>query len=194
MTSRERMLAAIRQNKPEASPLPTLPSFAEPEEDLVGLFTEAVEKVGGTVWQGMTTDELTQRIAQQYPDVRHSWSADHTLLPGSVTIAEETLPASLADVDVALLRGTLGVAENGAIWVPEEEVPQRVLAFITQHLILVLDQQKMVWNMHQAYQKLGTNLSGFGLFISGPSKTADIEQSLVVGAHGPRSLTVCLVK
>ena len=194
MTSREQILASIRSNKPEASPLPILSSFAEPKGDLINLFTEAVEEVGGTVWRGLTTDELAQRITQQYPDVQHTWSVDPALLSSNVVITPETLPASLANVEVSLLRGTLGVAENGAIWVPESELPQRVLAFITQHLILVLDQPKIVWDMHRAYQALGTNLSGFGLFIAGPSKTADIEQSLVVGAHGPRSLIVCLVE
>ena len=193
MNSRERMLAAIRRNKPSASPLPDLPTFAEPEEDQVALFSEVVEKVGGNVLRGLPPSELTQQIAQLHPEAQHTWSADSSLLASNVTIDRETPPARLANVDVALLRGTLGVAENGAIWVPEEELPQRVLAFITQHLIIVLEEQRMVWNMHQAYQTLGTDLSGFGLFISGPSKTADIEQSLVVGAHGPRSLTVCLV-
>jgi L-lactate dehydrogenase complex protein LldG len=44
--------------------------------------------------------------------------------------------------------------------------------------------------MHAAYEELGKVKSSFGLFLSGPSKTADIEQSLVIGAHGARSLTV----
>ena len=193
MNSRESMLAAIRRNKPAANSLPAIPSFAEPEGNLITFFIEAVEKVGGNVLKGTKTTELAQQVARLHPEAQHIWSAENTLLEGNMVIDEETSPLSLADVEVALIRGTLGVAENGAIWVPEASLPQRVIAFITQHLIIVLEEQRMVWNMHQAYQTLGTDLSGFGLFVSGPSKTADIEQSLVVGAHGPKSLTVCLI-
>ena len=62
--------------------------------------------------------------------------------------------------------------------------------FICQHL--VINVKKTVPHMHAAYEELGKVNSGFGLFLSGPSKTADIEQSLVIGAHGARSLTVVI--
>ncbi len=68
------------------------------------------------------------------------------------------------------------------------------LPFICQHLILVIDDENFVANMHEAYQKIDTNKSGYGTFIAGPSKTADIEQALVIGAHGPRSLKVFIVQ
>jgi len=48
--------------------------------------------------------------------------------------------------------------------------------------------------MHHAYDRIGDADYGFGLFLAGPSKTADIEQSLVLGAHGSRSMTVFLVE
>jgi L-lactate dehydrogenase complex protein LldG len=48
--------------------------------------------------------------------------------------------------------------------------------------------------MHEAYQQIGEGNYGFGAFIGGPSKTADIEQALVMGAHGPISMTVFILK
>ena len=97
---------------------------------------------------------------------------------------------SLAGIEVLEIDGDFGVAENGAIWLSEEALPHRVAPFICQHL--VINVKKIVPHMHAAYEELGKVNSGFGLFLSGPSKTADIEQSLVIGAHGARSLTVVI--
>ncbi|MEY4275355.1 MAG: hypothetical protein RL638_2303 [Bacteroidota bacterium] len=97
---------------------------------------------------------------------------------------------SLAEVEVLEIDGEFGVAENGAIWLTEEALPHRVAPFICQHLVIHV--QKIVPNMHAAYEELTHQTSGFGLFLAGPSKTADIEQSLVIGAHGARSLTVVI--
>jgi L-lactate dehydrogenase complex protein LldG len=97
---------------------------------------------------------------------------------------------SLAEVEVLEIDGEFGVAENGAIWLTEEALPHRVAPFICQHLVIYV--QKIVPNMHAAYEELKKPTSSFGLFLAGPSKTADIEQSLVIGAHGARSLTVVI--
>jgi L-lactate dehydrogenase complex protein LldG len=97
---------------------------------------------------------------------------------------------SLAEVEVLEIDGEFGVAENGAIWLTEEAMPHRVAPFICQHL--VINVKKIVPHMHAAYVELGKVKSGFGLFLAGPSKTADIEQSLVIGAHGARSLTIVI--
>jgi len=97
---------------------------------------------------------------------------------------------SLAEVEVLEIDGEFGVAENGAIWLTEEALPHRVAPFICQHLVIHV--QKIVPHMHAAYEELKKPSSSFGLFLAGPSKTADIEQSLVIGAHGARSLTVVI--
>ena len=87
-----------------------------------------------------------------------------------------------------VLRGELAVAENAAVWVPENNMGHRMLPFIAQHLVLIVEEKNIVPTMHDAYARLRTHLTGYGAFIAGPSKTADIEQSLVVGAHGPLSM------
>jgi L-lactate dehydrogenase complex protein LldG len=102
-------------------------------------------------------------------------------------------PHELEDVDMAIAPGEFAVAENGAVWVTDRQVRQRAIFFIPQHLALVVPREQLVHNMHEAYRRLAFDGPGFGVFISGPSKTADIEQSLVIGAHGPRSLTVFLL-
>jgi L-lactate dehydrogenase complex protein LldG len=102
-------------------------------------------------------------------------------------------PRDLAGLDLAIFPGHFAVAENGAVWVTDASIRHRAALFIAQHLLLVVPQSECVDNMHQAYERLAFGERGYGLFISGPSKTADIEQSLVIGAHGPRSLTVVVV-
>jgi L-lactate dehydrogenase complex protein LldG len=104
-----------------------------------------------------------------------------------------TDPHDVQDVDFALVPGRLGVAENAAVWVTAETPVQRALYFLTQHLGLILPRKNVVSNLHQAYERLAVQATAFGCWISGPSKTADIEQSLVLGAHGPRTLTVFLL-
>jgi len=99
----------------------------------------------------------------------------------------------LDKIEHLVLQGNFGVAENGAIWLEDKDLPHRLLPFITQHLILQMDARAIVPTMQDAYRRIDLKETGFGVFISGPSKTADIEQSLVYGAHGAKELTVLLV-
>jgi L-lactate dehydrogenase complex protein LldG len=189
--SKNLILENIRKNKPEPSPLPDIPDFALPEKDLTELFEETLVKVGGRIMQGLRPEEIKDQIRALYPDAARIWSGDPAILESTITVEQD--PHQLESLDLAIIKGDFGVAENAAIWVNEAALPQRVIAFITQHLIILLDKNQIMWNMHQAYAKLGSALPGFCLFISGPSKTADIEQALVVGAQGPKSLTVILL-
>ena len=96
-------------------------------------------------------------------------------------------------LDYAFIKGEIGVAENGAIWLSDINCKNRLLPFICKQLCLVVAEKSIVANMHEAYQVIKIDETGFGVFISGPSKTADIEQSLVIGAHGALGLTVYIL-
>jgi L-lactate dehydrogenase complex protein LldG len=112
---------------------------------------------------------------------------------GNVRPEELPDPHQLEGIDLAILPGAFGVAENGAIWVDAAALPHRGVFVVTQHLAIVLPAGEIVPDMHAAYERVGALPRGYGLFIAGPSKTADIEQALVIGAHGARSCTVFLV-
>ena len=99
-------------------------------------------------------------------------------------------PHDLRDVDFCVLPAELGVAENGACWIVDHGGANRAAAFLTQHLAVVVRGESLVHNLHEAYQRIAIPSPGFAMWLSGPSKTADIEQALVIGAHGARSCTV----
>ncbi len=130
-----------------------------------------------------------------------------SLVPGvgesTVDAAAAARPHDLEDVDYAILPGRFGVAENAAVWLDLTNAKHRVICVLSQHLAVVVPAAEIVPTMHEAYARLtrpgspeaaSLKVPGYGLFLSGPSKTADIEQSLVIGAHGARSLTVFLVE
>ena len=185
-TARASILAAVRASSPPETPLPLVPP---PEGDAsVEKFAALLEGIGGRLLLLSDVAELTALVARLHPAAHRLASA---LLPATVAVDALTPVETLAAVEVAVLRGELGVAENGAVWLPEGAMLHRALPIITQHLVLVLDRRHIVATMHQAYARLPT-VGGYGVFVAGPSKTADIEQSLVIGAHGARSLTVLL--
>ncbi len=99
----------------------------------------------------------------------------------------------LYTIDIACIKGGIAVAENGTIWVTEKNMGNRMLPFSTEQLIIVIEAENIVNNMHEAYAAIDIQENGYGVFIAGPSKTADIEQSLVIGAHGPTDLIVFIL-
>ncbi|MBL0179570.1 MAG: LUD domain-containing protein [Gemmatimonadetes bacterium] len=182
MSSRQEILDAVRRNRPDARPLPDLPTGAALPHDAVERFAAMVREVGG---EAVITGDVSTAIHNRYPEARRVIS----MMDGAPFTA-----GSLDGIDLVIIRGELGVVENGAIWVAESAMGHRALPFVTMHLVLVLRATDLVADMHGAYAALGLErrTPGFGVFISGPSKTADIERALVIGAQGPRSLMVVI--
>lgn len=195
MSSKHDILAAIRAHQPPPAALPSLESewirYADPLEQ----FGAVLQSVGGRCERVGDEAEIAERLStlEAWRAARQICSIDAGIVRGNVELAEVDGPHALESVDFAVLRGEFAVAENAAVWVTDRGVSHRAVYFIAQHLALVVRAGEIVHNMHEAYQRLSFRGRGFGAFISGPSKTADIEQSLVIGAHGPRSLTVFLV-
>jgi L-lactate dehydrogenase complex protein LldG len=196
MTSREKILGLVRANKPAPAELPSLDQNWTTFADRSRQFAEVIGSVGGQCFAVDSVEQLNQRL----DEIPAYQSANQivSLVPGAgrpnFDPAAVDDPHKLAAIDFAILSGQFGVAENGAIWVTDTGLRHRVVYFIVQHLALVVPAAEIVDNMHQAYARLAFPQAGYGAFISGPSKTADIEQSLVIGAHGPRSLTVFLTR
>ena len=186
MSSRENILAAIRGITIEQKPLPEIPEFDLPG-DLVENF---IQSILGNKGEVLSQVEFESWLPSMQSSKIISLSA-HFSEASTASLPED--PHELEDLGLAIIDGQFGVAENGAIWVDDSDLALRALPFITEHLVIVLDRENLVETMHQGYNRIGDAKSGFGLFIAGPSKTADIEQSLVIGAHGAKSLRVVLV-
>ncbi len=186
--SRDKTIQMIRQNEPEFISLPETWKVKEQNTaaNLKELFKERLKQAGAGLIELNGKEEIVPFIEKIYPG---------TLDFGRQDVWEEYPPScskeKLNSLETVLIEGQIGVAENGAIWLDESNFPNRLIPFITQQLIIILDSTQIVRDMHEAYRQINIECIGFGVFLSGPSKTADIEQSLVYGAHGAKEL--CLI-
>jgi len=191
MDARNKILSSIRENKPKATAIPELPEYLldKQEDDLTLEFTRIANLCGSSVIS--PPHDMDKWLNEHFPSAKIITSST-SKYNGNISLESFSSPADLQAIDVAFVESRLGVVENGTIWVSEKELGFRILPFITQHLIVFIDAKNLVTNMHQAYKRVQIDSDGFGVFIGGPSKTADIEQSLVVGAQGSRSHTIIL--
>ncbi len=191
--SREAILQSIKKNKPELLLVPEINEevFAE-DINLIETFQSNVKLVGGTLIE-INENAIDSEIKAIYSNAQRIVSTTTKSTLGTVSINLNTDPHGLEDIDLAIIEGDLGVSENGAIWVTANNSIVRALPFITNDLVIILKKENLCLHMLQAYDLISQRHRDFGVFISGPSKTADIEQCLVVGAHGAMSLTVLLV-
>lgn len=187
-----------RYERPDLSALEeSALTYANPVEQ----FCKIMVQMGGKAVVLGPEDDLNEVIRQLYPDARRIASIVKEVAAGEklqlITCAtfhpdEVENPGELDGTDLAIVDGRIGVCENGAVWL-QQDVEQRAVYFISEALVILLDRKNLVNNMHEAYKRIDTGEYGYGVFMSGPSKTADIEQALVMGAHGPRSVTVILL-
>lgn len=194
MSNKEDILSNIRKNIRTTFDMPSFDGmtgtrYLDPE----ARFRQTSVTVGSRVISlEETGKDINQAIRDLFPDAKTIASN----LP-EVTIADLN-PDTVAEAqqlngtDVGVVRGTLGVAENGCVWVPQT-MKEKAVCFISEELVIVLDHTQIVSNMHEAYSRIEMPDYGYGCFISGPSKTADIAQALVMGAQAARGVTILLV-
>ena len=203
MSSKEDRLKKYRANIRQQFDMPDLSDIrAITYPDPLLQFMNMVKSVGGNAIEVDKGADINQLIKELYPDAKEIASN----LP-EITIAtrnpdEVGRARDLNGTDVGVIRGMFGVAENGCVWIPQQ-MKEKAVCFISENLIILLDKSQIVNNMHEAYRRLSTrdpksgldlfDEYGYGTFISGPSKTADIAQVLVMGAQAARSATILLL-
>jgi L-lactate dehydrogenase complex protein LldG len=191
-TARDAILAAVRESRPPAVARPeplALSKRAAGGLSRVDAFTAAAIAAGSSV-SIAPNDDVARIVAGAVDDAASvlSYLAD---VPSTTSPSDD--PHALDSLDVLVCESSLGVAENGAVWIATGDTAFRAALFLAARVVIVVHEEQLVDDLHDAYERIDVRRSPFGAFIAGPSKTADIEQSLVVGAHGPKALTLVLV-
>jgi L-lactate dehydrogenase complex protein LldG len=192
-TSRENILSRLKKLSKNPLDRPERPTVGITYDDPTEQFGEMLAACGGTVAILNEPADLPQALNVAFPNVKKTAVWPEKMVDATLCLDEVEDPRSLEDLDLMICKGEFGVAENGAVWVKAPSLKYRVSLIICEHLALVIPKDQVLNNLHEAYENISFDEPGYGVFISGPSKTADIEQCLVIGAHGPKSLTVFLV-
>ncbi|MBS1661184.1 MAG: LUD domain-containing protein [Bacteroidetes bacterium] len=193
MTTREKILKAVLENQPASTPPPEVFFFPQETGNLSDKFADTLISIGGRAIVVQGLDAIGPLLPKYFDTTRRIATNIPELAGTAGLISQDVDPHSFQDIEVMLMRAHFGIAENGAVWITEQLMGQRILPFIPQHLAVVISASDIVPTMQQAYQRIGSARYRFGSFIAGPSKTADIEQALVLGAHGPRTMTAFIV-
>lgn len=188
---KEDLLAKLRKNTRQQFDMPSLNIKAITYPDVKKAFIESSKAVGSNVVELATGADVNEIIRDIYPEAKVIASSVEGIKadinPDAIVNASE-----LDGTDVGVIRGMVGVAENGCVWIPQA-MKERAVCFISESLVILLDKDKLVNNMHEAYKAIKMPEEyGYGTFISGPSKTADIEQALVMGAQAAKQVTIIL--
>ncbi|QGK73581.1 LUD domain-containing protein [Flavobacterium sp. SLB02] len=194
MSSKADILNKIKQNQPAViTDLPDLNLLSSENLDVLATYKTVLKNIGGDPVEVADYAEIIQYVKANYAIQKRIITTIAELSEIAALDWRNDDPHSLADVELNVIKAHFGVAENSALWVTDDLLGQRVSPFIAQYLAIIVHKKDILATMHQAYERIGNQQYGFGTFIAGPSKTADIEQSLVLGAHGARGLIVFLL-
>jgi len=194
MSSKADILNKIKQNQPAfITNFPDLNLLSSENGDVLSTYKTVLKNIGGDPVEVANYTEIIEYIKSNYNLEKRLITTIPELSEIAALDWTNDDPHSLQDVELNVIKAHFGVAENSALWVTDDVLGQRVSPFIAQYLAIIVHKKDILATMHQAYERIGNQEYGFGTFIAGPSKTADIEQSLVLGAHGARGLIVFLL-
>ena len=194
MNTREKILQEVLDSQPPLTPLPDISPFKGDEPNTVQKYMDIFKTIGGAVFLVENVAEIKTLIREQFDVTKRVITTVPELSDGFELLSAADDPHTYDDIELAVIRAHFSVAENGAVWLTDQLMGQRIIPYICQHLAVLVHAETIVPTLHEAYEKIGPGDYEFGGFIGGPSKTADIEQALVLGAHGPLSMTVYILK
>jgi L-lactate dehydrogenase complex protein LldG len=191
MSSRDDILASIRANLPRVDrPLPYVPAFDDdPPASLLDAFKASLHRMGGIFLDPPPAGDILAPVRAKIAGAKIVCSMVPEIA-GSQDIADLRALRDLTDVDFAIVRASFAVAETGSVLLSDADLRVNAVAYLAQHLIVLLDPADIVVNLHHAYRRPEFRDRHYACFHTGPSATADIEGVLIHGAQGVRSLSV----
>ena len=194
MSSKEEILANCRKNIHKTFERPSLDDIgAITFPDTYQTFKEEAAAMGSRIIEAKPGEKISEIVKRLFPDAKEI--AGDPAVCETVTRDPDKIESAQAlnGTDVGIIKGDFGVAENGCVWV-RQTMKEKAVCFISENLVILLPAGAVVNNMHEAYKKVTIDPEyGYGSFLCGPSKTADIAQVLVTGAQAARSLTLILM-
>lgn len=152
--------------------------------DKVATFKQMLQVAGGRVVEVNSLDIST---------IKSHFLKNQNIIDTTKQFTDTQNAISGKEYDITIIEAKFGVAENGAVWIEWNDRYPRSLITLSEALAIILRQDNIYETMQEAYNNIDFEDISYGLFLSGPSKTADIEQSLVFGAHGAVELTIFLI-
>jgi L-lactate dehydrogenase complex protein LldG len=219
MDSRQQILDSIRKALEQPSHIPADPPVQELLQAIAAesqsldekmlRFSRELIAVAGEYVEVATESEVAEKITELLQDA----AAESAAVSGGAviqrleaalaergirTIRPETLPEEsrkndVAQIPVGIVEAAFAVADSGTVAVPFggcSTLPH----FLPEIVVVLVSARSLVSDHFELFGKLSADERKNMMLVTGPSRTADIEKILILGAHGPRRLIVCMIK
>lgn len=173
--------------------------FPEPD-DLLKVFADELTEVNGTLITAANEKDAASKLQAllSEKDIKSLYCVDKYLLNTlNKSVSLENRKEKFEEMEAAVTRCETLVARSGTVVVSSAGSGRRLNVFPPVHIVWAFKKQLVPFisdAMTLLKKKYGSELPSQITFVTGPSRTADIEKTLVLGAHGPRELVVFLIK
>jgi L-lactate dehydrogenase complex protein LldG len=190
MSMRDEILGSVRRNQPAHRELPEVPTFHRQSRQLISVFSEALIYMSGEFVERPPSD-FSVYLRSKFPDAKIICSAVREY-PGNRTPEHYSTWSEASEIDVTIVRSPLGVAETGSVLLTERELHVNTIAFLARDIVILLDPENIVENIHDAYSHRAFREAKYAVLMTGPSGSADIAGETVHPAQGVKTVTVIM--
>ena len=205
--SKENILKKIREALSHSTPLPfpqsegNQPVFPPLQQEIEVEFAEQFTQLQGKFIYCINQQELAFQLSSLVK--KQNWEKvfcveDKLIAPVASQISDRIVQTHLADCDASITGCEYLVARTGTIVMSSAQTSGRTTSVYAPIHICIAFTSQLVYDLKDALQaakdKYGYNIPSLLTFATGPSRTADIEKTLVVGVHGPKEVYLFLVE